>query len=371
MKRILYIMNESWFWIKQRPHFIAEHLAKHYRMKIYCEKRYTNRVSNEIPPDLRINEIFKFPFAKNFAVKYANKTLHRNILFKKYFKNISEEYDIIWINSPKHFSYIKKFIGDSQTVIYDCMDDILEFRGSRKTVKEFNRHFFQEKELYDRSNIIFCSSETLTERLAVRYGRKENIFVVNNAVYLDDSDKEKEEIDINIKNVFGLNKKTLCYVGTISDWFDFDILIRCLDEFEETGIVLVGPSEVEIPKHERLYGFGPVSHRSVTGIMKMSDALIMPFRVTELIKGVNPVKLYEYIYSCTPSISISYAETERFRDYVYLYSNYDELRKYIDMLTKSNLMLKDKPEKYIDFAMQNTWESRIKEIINHINRINA
>jgi teichuronic acid biosynthesis glycosyltransferase TuaH len=362
-------MNESWYWIKQRPHFIAEYLSGYYNVEVFCEKRYRNRVDNLIPPNIKINEIYKFPFAHNKIIKYTNKILHRKILFNKYFKNINEKFDIVWFNSPKHFDYIKRFIDDKKIVIYDCMDDLLEFKGSGKSSRIFNDHFSQEKELFQRSNITFCSSETLKEKLTKRYGKKENVFVINNAVFIEESETENEKITNDIKDIFKKNKKTLCYIGTISDWFDFDILIKCLDEFRETGIVIVGPSEVDIPTHERLYKIPPVSHTNVIKIMKMSDVLIMPFKITELVKSVNPVKLYEYIYSCVPSIVVSYPEAEKFIEFVYLYNSYYEFKEYIKQLLQGNLKLKSSREKHKNFARQNTWEQRTSEMFARIEKL--
>jgi hypothetical protein len=44
----------------------------------------------------------------------------------------------------------------------------------------------------------------------------------------------------------------------------------------------------------------------------------MPFQVTDLIQSVNPVKLYEYIYSNKASISVRYDETELLKK-IYLF----------------------------------------------------
>ena len=104
-----------------------------------------------------------------------------------------------------------------------------------------------------------------------------------------------------------------------SEWLNIPLLIEALNLYNELTIYLVGPCDIKIPKHERLIIVGPVNHSLVFEFMKNADVLIMPFVVNELIKAVNPVKLYEYIYSCKPVISVYYAETEPFEPYIYLY----------------------------------------------------
>jgi len=362
-------MGESWYWIKQRPHFIAEYLAKQNAVEIFCEKRYQQRITNEIPDNITLKEIYKFPFANNGLIKNLNRILHKDLLFKKYFKNADRNYDIVWLNSPKHFEYIKKYIGAGQTLIYDCMDDIMEFKGSKKSEEVLRDHFSKEKFLYLRSNLVFCSSEKLKENLSKRYGKKNNVYVVNNGINLESEDEKKLNLPDDLLKFFNRNGKNLCYIGTISDWFDFDLILKCLNENKNIGVILVGPNDVEIPFHERLYKYPPVDYRLVKAVLKKADALIMPFILSELVNAVNPVKLYEYIQSCIPSVSVSYPETEKFKDYVFLYKTYDEFNSYIKLLLQNNLKIKKSESEYKSFAADNTWVKRCGEILNYINNL--
>ena len=52
--------------------------------------------------------------------------------------------------------------------------------------------------------------------------------------------------------------------------------------------------------------------------------LVMPFKLDDLVQAVNPVKLYEYVYSHKPAIAIHYAETEQFEQFVHLYRYYKD-----------------------------------------------
>lgn len=353
-------MNESWYWIKQRPHFIAEFLSEYYNIDVFCEKRYTKLVNNKIPGNLKITEIYKLPFAHNPVIKRTNKILHSKILFPKYFKNINDKYDIIWLSNPNHFNHIQKFINRDKIVIYDCMDDILEFEGSKKNTKIYNHWFESEKKLFLRSDLIFCSSEFLKNKLIQRYGNKENIKVINNAIYIESY--SDDDLPYEIDNVLNQNQKKLVYVGSISEWFDFEILIKTLEKFNELSIILIGPKDVEIPVHKNLFHFDSIEHKHVLKVMQKADALIMPFKITELVKSVNPVKLYEYVYSCVPAIVVNYGEAEHFSDFVYLYDKYDEFITLVSNILNDSLPLKKDKQDYKNFGLANTWEKRIEDI---------
>ena len=95
--------------------------------------------------------------------------------------------------------------------------------------------------------------------------------------------------------------------------------------------------------------------------MNAATGLIMPFVVNELVLSVNPVKLYEYIYSGKPIASVRYPETEKFSKYVTLYSSLQEFFHFIE----SEILLSVSKNKYEmqKFATSNTWNFRCREII--------
>ena len=119
-----------------------------------------------------------------------------------------------------------------------------------------------------------------------------------------------------------------------------------------------------IPFHNRLEFRGPTAHSNLLAIMTKAKGLIMPFILNDLIQSVNPVKLYEYIYSGKPILATRYGESEPFSDYVFLYENYSDFKKFIqeNIMTDRNL---DR-ERMQSFALNNTWEARTRQIIKII-----
>ena len=48
MKQILYLMHVPWGWIKQRPHFFAEYLAKDLIVDVYYKKAILVSKKNQL-----------------------------------------------------------------------------------------------------------------------------------------------------------------------------------------------------------------------------------------------------------------------------------------------------------------------------------
>lgn len=367
MKKILYLMHVHWGWIKQRPHFIAEYLSNYYDVDVFYEKSYRKKrlLQNKIPITLRVKELFKLPFGRYSCITNLN-----SIITKFQLRKIIKEYDLIWFTYPNMFKTIEEILPERAKVIYDCMDNILELPSIKSKPNLRETIFSTEEKLIKRSDVVFTSSDYLKQNLIKRYKTKKEIFVVNNAISLDNkmdtSYNLNSKLLLHIENKFKKAKFKLTYIGTISEWIDMELILESLEKFKDITYMFFGPSEVNLPKYNRILYFGPIEHKYIFNVMKESDALIMPFKINELILSVNPAKLYEYVYSCKPCIAVEYAETLRFKDYIYLYKSKDEYFDILRNLANSNLPIKKSHKDCEKFVESNSWEKRVENVVNII-----
>lgn len=363
MKRVLYLIHLPWGWVKQRFHFIAEGLADYFDVRVIYEKQYIYKhklVRHERTVNLTIQEVFKLPYVASAFFLKLNSAIVRNQLRK-----IIDGYDFVWLTHPNLFDRIQGIVPERIRLIYDCMDDYLEFSYVKSHPRFFDMTFENEKALIEASDIVFSSSASLKRKLCERYGSDEKIHVINNGISLDESAGRKaadEVLPARVAEALGMKGTKIVYIGGISDWVDFDLIIASLEACKGINYLLFGPSEIKIPEHERLLHLGPIQHKYVFNVMERADALVMPFKLNELVLSVNPVKLYEYIYGCKPSLSVKYGETEQFGDYVYLYDTKEEYLEMVSRIERGRLSLKAGCEQYRRFAMDNTWKKRAEKI---------
>ena len=362
--KILYFMGVPWGFIKQRNHFIAEYLNEDFKVTALTEKVWRDKgfVKNTINNGLKIRELCCLPLSRYKPINFLTNQI-KKLQLKKYIKN----QDIIWIIDPRSFKLVHDIIQPDQKLIYDCMDDQLEFPYVKKDQKIFKEFYQWEKLLVNKADVVFSSSSFLKNKLISRYNLNREINIINNAVHLDQNTNHNNKSKQLISKIQDKTKKyshKISYIGNISEWMNFDLILESLDNHQDIAYLFFGPSEVKIPEHERIFHFGSIEHQLIFDVMEASDVLIMPFKLDELIKSVNPVKLYEYIYSGKPIIALKYDETLKFNDYVYLYENNEEFLNYIEKLVSGNLLSKKCVEKCISFAKENTWDNRVKSIAN-------
>jgi hypothetical protein len=81
----------------------------------------------------------------------------------------------------------------------------------------------------------------------------------------------------------------------------------------------------------------------------------MPFILNDLIRDVNPVKVYEYLSMGKPVIMPYYNEVLEFNEFVYMYKDDSEFIEYIE-----KALLEDGSRKNmrIAYAEENSWNKR-------------
>lgn len=357
--KILYLMHVDWNWIKQRPHFIAEELSNSFEIVVlylysFNRKNLTKTEKN--------NSIKAFPFyriPKSGKIRVLRKI--EIFLQKHKIEKLVKKFDIdcIYVPYPSFVEVLPKWFKGK--VIYDCMDRYSAFKtdiNKQNLVKE------QEQKLVERADFIFVSSKDLSSHISQNYLRNnisKNISIVRNAY-------NSKIIDMQRQIPSKKEELIICYFGTISSWFDFDLIKKSLETFDFIRYRIIGPAEVELPKHPRIEYIGPVKHDKLYETTCDVDLFIMPFVLNDLIRSVDPVKLYEYINFNKNILCIEYDEVERFAPFVHFYKNFDDYKTVI-LQCKEDNSLKYSQDERIKFLKENTWHERCEYIKNILNAL--
>lgn len=355
-RKILYMMHVDWGWIKQRPHFIAEKLNKTFDISVFYSYARNRKALTINPSDVKKYPIIPLPMKRINILNQLNLVIQ-----KTYFTAVCKimKPDYIWITHPSLYDYLTDDIVKNHKIIYDCMDDVLEFNYPERVKVELK---IAEENLLKNADKVFVSSEYLQNKIIHRGCQAEKTLLVRNGY-----NGSIIEPEINVSN----NKQEpfkIAYVGTISDWVNFDYILRSLEEIPDIEYHFFGPIDCEVPTHQRILFRGSVKHSELYNHIKSYDCLIMPFKINELILAVDPVKLYEYVNFNKNIITVYYKEIERFQEFVSFYSTEEEFLSAINHL-KTNNTLKYSEQQRHSFLKENTWDERMKSILKGIDSI--
>lgn len=208
--------------------------------------------------------------------------------------------------------------------------------------------------------------------LAKRYNLENNkIKVINNAVDINNfnlAEIKRNSTKINFLNEYKY-KKIIGYIGTISEWFDYELIKSLSEKYPEFLFCIIGPVNKEVKfvqenKSKNIIFPGSIPYKEVPNMLNNFDVAIMPFKNNKLVQAVNPVKIYEYLALNKPVIALRYKETEKFSNHIYLYNTIEEFEICLKKaLNEDNNLNIDR----LNFALSNSWKSRVDEFESFIN----
>lgn len=370
MKRVLYISLVDWFWIKQRPQQLCEQLSDlNYYVDYFCIRAWKNK--NKVQKhsegdDIGLNNIEitdKLRIFRNHVIPKGKYTLINNInglyLRTKIDKLFSDNnYDFIVVTHPSQLLYLSKHVRQKAKIIYDCMDSYKDFPMNKYSK---NRVIKLEKKIINiASNIIVSSTQIKNNLISTYKISSQSIKTINNGVDINNFNINKlSQVTSNeLLNKENNISRKITYIGTISNWVDLKLVIDTADFFKKDTFYLIGPIDIDVPKQlpDNIIFTGPKRYELIPLYIGESDILLMPFKLNDVVKSVNPVKLYEYLAMGKDIIATKYSETLRFSSLVYLYSSKKEFFHYISILGKEKN--EETIEKRILFAKKNSWQSR-------------
>lgn len=270
----------------------------------------------------------------------------KNVLKKKGFLDV----DVLVI-SELYLYQLAEFVN-YKLLVYRKTDDYQYFKGYPKLLLE------KEKELINKADLVFVTAKKMKRDL--EKSSKREIHYLPNGVE-DGRFASEASLPQEFKSIA---RPRIVYVGTISSWFDKDLLKFCASENPKLNFIIIGPSNIDLSDlklYNNVHILGGVPYDKVPSYLKNADLGIIPFKVDLLSKSINPVKLYEYLAAGLPVVSSFFEDLEDFQDIIFMAKNKEEFSSFLDKA----LQAKDK-EKYQRVAQENTWEARFRKMLKII-----
>lgn len=271
------------------------------------------------------------------------------ILEKLHFDN-----PILWVDAPYWEKAVQCF--DRQFVVYNCMDAYGDFAD----IKEFCPEIYRmEEDLCHAAEVIFASSRNLQQRLS-RYGKLAHL--IPNGVDRGHFNLERSlPFPEDMREIPG---PIIGYYGAIADWFDFELMTRAAERLPNYSFVFIGDCTVDAGRLRGLpnvYFLGEKPYQELPSYVNRFDIAVIPFQRNELTLATNPVKLYEYLATGKPVVSVDLPEIKPFANVVYVARNHDEFVHFLAAVAgREAWWVKEKRKKAV---INHDWDDRAEEVI--------
>src|SRR5690606_17573221 len=339
----------------QRPQHLAEALAAKGHRVFYV----SNNFDNDATPGFRCEQLDEtgrlFQVNLNLGGSpsiYAAMPSAEQVAFLR--RSLAEVLqwagtrDAISLVQHPFWKTLARSVPDAR-VVYDCMDHHGGFADNKPEV------LAAEEALVRDADLVVVSSGWLREEIE---SRARSLAVVRNACEYEFFSKAPASVfrDPQGRRVIG-------YYGAIAEWFDADLVRAVAQANPGALVVLVGRDTAGVAASladlDNVQFVGEVPYGELPYWLYGFDACMLPFKVMPLTLATNPVKVYEYLASGKPVVSIDLPEMIQFGGVVRVAADVDGfVASVAAALGEEDVALADARRA---FAATQTWAHRAGE----------
>jgi glycosyltransferase involved in cell wall biosynthesis len=288
-------------------------------------------------------------------------------LLEKFLAKQAVNDPIVWVYHPGYGDSVARL--PRRLLVYDCVDEYSAFPAYRDPAGWIAE---RERNLIERADLVFTTARSLYA--SKRQYKPDETHLVHNVGDAEHFERAQEPHLRVPDDVAELSHPIIGFVGAISDYkLNADWLIHLARERPAWSIVLIGPTGIADPttdtsRLEALPNVRLLGHRdyaTLPAYLKGFDVAVIPYRINDFIRGVFPIKFFEFLATGKPVVISNLPALEEFYEAVLVARNADEfVARCEEALREPNAGR----ERRIELARRHSWPERIRQLMEHIER---
>ena len=360
---IIVYSHLRWDFVWQRPQQIFSRLAPHHPILFVEEPFYEPgepqlRIVEAQPNVVRAIPVLPAPVDADAVCTMLLPLLREAIATHPLLAGRFERV-VQWFYSPMWAPAMMDRL-DELAVVYDCMDELANFRFAPKDIGA------REARLLERADLVFTGGYQLYEAKSQRHS---NVHFFGCGVDLEHFEQARLPQTVVPQAVASLPGPVLGYFGVIDERLDYVLIDSLARAFSRGSVVMAGPlAKVEqsaLPQHANLHWLGQQPYAALPALVKGFDVCLMPFALNEATRYINPTKTLEYMAAGKPVVSTAVADVVRnFGDVVRIASGMDSFVE--EVLEAASLPDPARIAAGLERARGATWDAIVGSMRNHL-----
>ena len=237
------------------------------------------------------------------------------------------------------------------TVVYDCLDLATGFSNVANSLAA------SEAAMLAGADLVIAASQPLAEHVS----EHRSSILIRNAAEVDFLAQGFSDRDAGDRPIIG-------YFGAIAEWFAVEWIEDCAAVHPDWDFRLIGRTDgcdtSRAAKLANVRFYGEMPYHELPNLLREFDVAIIPFRIVELTRCTNPVKLYEYMAAGKPVVAAGIPEVVDATDLVYIADDSSSFAARIEeALAEDSSALRAKRQAW---AQEHTWASRARQLAEAI-----
>ncbi len=266
---------------------------------------------------------------------------------------------VLWVYTPMALSYLEGL--KVQAVVYDCMDELANFRFAPPTLR------LREQQLFEKADVVFTGGMSLYEAKCAQHP---NVHCFPSSVEVSHFAKARRLLP-EPRDMQNLRHPRVGFYGVIDERMDLELLQSCSQALPEVEFVIVGPiakiNPADLPQSPNLHFLGQKSYNELPSYLGHWDVAMLPFAINESTRFISPTKTPEYLAAGKPVVSTAIKDVVRpYGDegVVYIAQNQEEFCGHIrKALYDDQRQRRFKADAMVQkMSWDNTWEAMERQL---------
>ncbi len=212
---------------------------------------------------------------------------------------------VAWFYTPMMLGFARAVVADSACVVYDCMDELSNFKNAPPTLRE------RERELFASADLVFTGGWSLYE---AKRGWHADIHPFPSSVDREHFAQARTALP-EPGGQAATPRPRLGFYGVIDERLDLELVAALADAHPEWTIVMVGPvvkiDPATLPRRPNLLYPGGKTYAELPAWLAGWDVALMPFAINEATRFISPTKTPEYLAGGKPVVSTAIVDVAR------------------------------------------------------------
>ncbi|HEY5920444.1 MAG TPA: glycosyltransferase [Kofleriaceae bacterium] len=251
-----------------------------------------------------------------------------------------------------------------ELAFYYCVDEWATFPGLDR-----EGTLAMERQLLERVDATFTTSLALCEKKAKHC---KNTFLAPHGV---DYAKFARAIDDSVEipaDLAALPGPRIGFFGTLRDFLDYELMAHIAKARPDWSLALIGQKLCDIGPLEGLpnvHLLGQKKHDELPAYCKGFDVGLIPYRIDNDVKFINPLKLREYLSAGLPVVSTNMPEVQPYAHLCRIADTGGELVAAIEQALAEG----SRPARVERSAgmVDETWQARVASILRVVDQLEA
>ncbi|WP_400193506.1 glycosyltransferase family 1 protein [Hymenobacter sp. B81] len=288
-----------WDFVWQRPQHLLSRFARHTRV-FYVEEPCTHFEDTQMQPWLEIKDreqghlkVVVVHLPGGLSEEAADAVQAE--LLNEYFERENIRDFIAWYYSPMFLAKSRQF--RPALTIYDCMDELANFKGAHPELRS------REQELFGQAQLVFTGGQSLYEAKQKQHASAHAFPSSIDKAHFGQARTELPEP----ADQQPIPHPRVGFFGVVDERLDIELLGELAAAHPEWQFVIIGPvvkiDPATLPQAANIHYLGGKSYQELPAYLRGWDVATLLFADNESTKFISPTKTPEYLAAGKPVVS--------------------------------------------------------------------